>query len=113
MRRAWSFFTALILVIVVSVTMVVRIGLPMHSLRPPEGVLIGTVNEIATDPSRADIFTGAAQRIVPFQILYPARESGTAALYVPDAQALIDAVAERQGWMVGVALERNYYDLCW
>lgn len=106
MRRALVFFTALMLVIVVSVTMVVRIGLPMQSLRSPDGALIGAVNEIAVDPSRADILTGPARRIVPFQILYPARESGTAALYVPDAQALIGAVAKRQGWMAGVALKR-------
>ena len=104
MRRSLAVFTVLILVASVMVAVIVRAGLPMQSLQPPDGVAISALNAFATDTSRSDLFSGAVQRVVPFQMLYPASAPGTEAFYVPDAEPLIDAVARRQGWIAHVAL---------
>ena len=76
----------------------VRVGLPMRA-QPPTGSLMGAVNDLATDPSRPDLFSGAAQRVVPFQILYPASTPGTHATYMPEAGPQIDAIVKSHGWM--------------
>lgn len=106
MRRSLAVFTVLILVASVMVAVIVRAGLPMQSLQPPDGVAISALNAFATDTSRSDLFSGAVQRVVPFQMLYPASAPGTEAFYVPDAEPLIDAVARRQGWIAHVALRQ-------
>lgn len=78
---------------------ILRVGLPMRALPPPTGSLMGAVNDLATDPSRPDLFSGAAQRVVPFQILYPASTPGTHATYMPEAGPQIDAIVKNHGWM--------------
>ncbi|MDP3960087.1 MAG: hypothetical protein Q8Q26_08515 [Pseudorhodobacter sp.] len=83
---------------------ILRVGLPMKALPPPNGVFLGAFSAAATDPSRPDLFSGAAQRVVPFQILYPASAPGTHAFYLPDAGPQIDAIAKSHGWMSRVLL---------
>lgn len=85
-------------------SIVLRVGLPMQALRPPSGGLIGAVSGSATDTSRPDLFSGAAQRVVPFQMLYPAGAPGTFALYMPDAGPQIEAIAKSHGWMLRALL---------
>lgn len=97
-------FLVLIATTGVSVAIVAYAGLPMRALPPPQGFLIGAVNGFATDPSRSDLFSGAAERVVPFQILYPAASPGAPSLYVPDASAVIDALAASHGWIFRVLL---------
>lgn len=106
MRRMLAVSIALIATAGLVVAIVARAGLPMRAPPPPEGFLIGTVSAHATDASRADLFSGAARRVVPFQILYPAASRGAPSLYVPDADAVIDALAVSHGWMLGVLLGR-------
>ena len=84
--------------------MVVRVGLPMRALKAPDGYLIGAVNAHAIDTSRTDLFSGSAQRVVPFQMLYPAASPGAPASYMPDAGPVIDAVADSHGWIFRVLL---------
>lgn len=104
MRRILAFSVLLIGVIGVVFTVVVGAGLPMRELRLPDGVLIGAVDDLATDMARPDLFSGAPYRAVPFQMLYPARTHGGHAFYVPDAGPLIDATVKSHGWMSRVAL---------
>lgn len=94
----------IILVAGLGVAMIARSGIPMRDLPLPQGFLIGAVNGFAVDSSRADLFSGKDQRIVPFQILYPARAPGSHALYVPDADPLIDATVKSRGWISRVFL---------
>lgn len=106
MRRRLA-FSALLIVVAGGVFMVIaRTGIPMRELRLSDGVLIGAVNDLATDMSRPDLFSGATHRVVPFQILYPARAPGGHAFYVPDAGPLIDATVKSHGWMSRVALRQ-------
>lgn len=104
MRRSLAIFTVLILLVIVSFAIIFRVGFPMRSLRSPDDIFIGALEDLATDPSRPDLFSGAAQRIVPFQMLYPAKAPGRDALYVPGAAAVIDAAAKRQGWIAHLTL---------
>jgi hypothetical protein len=100
---------ALVLVILVAglgVLFVMRMGLPMRELAAPDGVLPGAVNATAIDTTRPDLFSGAPQRVVPFQILYPASAAGSPAHYMPDAGPQIDAIANGHGWMLRVLLGR-------
>jgi len=99
MRRILTVFVLLIVVVGVVFTITIRVGLPMRALPPPSGGLIGAVDALATDRSRPDLFSGAAQRVVPFQILYPASVPGTYAPYLPDAAPQIDAIVKSHGWM--------------
>ena len=101
MRRILTVPFLLILVAGMVFTIIIRVGLPMRALPPPSGSLIGAVNALATDTARPDLFSGAAQRVVPFQMLYPASAPGTYAPYMPDARHQIDAIAKSHGWMLG------------
>ncbi len=103
MRRIVAGFLVLIATTGLAVAIVAYAGLPMRALSPPQGFLIGAVDGFATDPSRSDLFSGAAQRVVPFEILYPAASSGAPSLYVPDASAVIDALAASHGCRIGSA----------
>lgn len=69
----------------------------MRDLRQPDGFLIGALSNLATDMARADLFSWAAHRDVPFQILYPASAPGQHALYVPDADPVNSAIANSNG----------------
>lgn len=99
MRRFMAVLIFLTLVIGIVFSAVIRAGMPMRALPPPNSILIGSVNAVATDRSRPDLFSGAARRVVPFQMIYPAKSPGAFASYVPDAQPVIDAIAESHGWM--------------
>ncbi len=99
MRRILAIIVLLILGFGVICTIIIRVGLPMRALPQPSGGLIGAVNALATDRSRPDMFSGAVQRVVPFQMLYPASAAGTYAPYVPDAGPQIDAIVNSHGWM--------------
>jgi hypothetical protein len=99
MRRILKVLVLLILVAGVVFSIIIRIGLPMRALPPPSGGLIGAVSAMATDSARPDMFSGAAERVVPFQMLYPASVPGTYAPYMPDAGPQIDAIAKSHGWM--------------
>lgn len=87
-----------------AVLMVVRVGLPMRALKASDGDLIGALNAHAIDTSRIDLFSGSAQRVVPFQMLYPAASPGEPSSYMPDAGPVIDAVADSHGWIFRVLL---------
>ena len=104
MRRSLAAFLVLIMTTGVVVAITAYAGLPMRALPPPQGFLIGAVNGLATDPSRTDLFSGAEKRVVPFQILYPAVSPGARSLYVPDAGAVIGALAASHGWIFRVLL---------
>ena len=104
MRRLLAVAIVLIATTGLVLGIVVRTGLPIRALPPPEGFLIGAVNGLATDPARIDLFSGAAQRVVPFQILYPAMSPGAPSLYVPDSGAVIAALAISHGWIFRVFL---------
>jgi hypothetical protein len=104
MRRSLRIFIVLIVMTGVVFAIIVRVGIPMRALPSPNGGLIGAVNDLATDRSRPDLFSGVVQRVVPFQMLYPANAPGTYASYVPDAGPVIDAVANSHGWMSRVLL---------
>lgn len=103
-RRGLILSFLAIVVIGVVVSTIMRTGLPMRALPPPDGALVGAANEVAIDPLRSDLFSGAAQRVVPFQILYPASTPGTYAAYMPDAGPQIDANVKSRGWIFGVLL---------
>ena len=83
-------FVLIIVVIGLVCLIIQRVGLPMRALPPPNGHLIGAVNDLADDPSRRDLFSSEAQRVVPFQMIYPAKARGTDATYMPDAGPQID-----------------------
>lgn len=83
---------------------ILRTGLPMRALTPPDRGLIGAANDVATDPARPDLFSCAAHRVVPFQILYPAITPGIYAPYMPDVGPQIDAIVKSHGWISGVLL---------
>lgn len=104
MRRLLAVAIVVIATTGLVVAIVARTGLPMRAPQPPNGFLVGTVSGLATDPSRSDLFSGAAQRVVPFQILYPAMSLGKPSLYVPDAGAVIAALAASHGWIFRVFL---------
>lgn len=104
MGRILPVILLLILVVGVVFAIIIRIGLPMRALLPPNGSLIGAVNDFATDPSRPDMFSGAAQRLVPIQMLYPASTPGTYAAYMPEAEPQIDAIVKSHSWMSRVLL---------
>lgn len=106
LRRGIAALIVLIMAVVVTFVLAARFGLPMRALLPPGGVLIGAVTDSATDASRPDLFSSADQRIVPFQMLYPAGEPGTYARYMPDAEPQIDAIVKSHGWMSRVLLGR-------
>jgi hypothetical protein len=97
MRRILAAIVLLIVVIGVVFAIIIRNGLPMRALPPPSGGLVGAVDALATDGSRPDLFSGAVQRVVPFQILYPASAAGTYAPYLPDAGPQIDAIVKSHG----------------
>lgn len=103
MRRGIYSFIFLIGVIGVGVAMSVSFGLPMRALPPPRTAMIGALSDIVIDPTRSDLFSGADQRSVPFQMLYPAKTLGTHAFYVPDAGPLIAATVKNHGWISRVA----------
>lgn len=86
------------------VSIIVLGGLPMRALPPPDGALLGSVDAVATDLSRPDLFSGAAQRVIPFQMIYAARSPGTYARYVPDAGPVIDAFTNSHGWISRVMI---------
>jgi len=71
----------------------------MRALPTPNGGLTGAVSAQATDTSRPDLFSGAAQRVIPFRMLYPARSPGVFAFHVPDAGPMVDAIAKSHGWI--------------
>jgi hypothetical protein len=104
MGRILPVILLLILVVGVVFAIIIRIGLPMRALLPPNGNLIGAVNDLATDPSRPDLFSVAAQRVVPIQILYPASTPGTYAAYMPEAEPQIDAIVKSHSWISQVLL---------
>lgn len=106
MRRILAAIVLLTAVIGVVFAIIIRIGLPMRVLPPPSSGLVGAVDALATDGSRPDLFSGAVQRILPFQILYPASVAGTYAPYLPDAGPQIDAIAKSHGWLFRVILGR-------
>ena len=106
MRRNIVVFSLLIVGIGVTLSMAARFGIPMRALPPPGGVLIGAVTDSATDASRPDLFSEAVQRVVPFQMLYPAGVPGAYAPYMPDAEPQIDAIVKSHGWMSRVLLGR-------
>lgn len=91
----------------VVIATVILTGLPMRSLPADTAGLIGAMDGTAVDPARADLFSGAAARTVPFQMLYPAAAPGTYAPYMPGAGPQIDAIAENHGWMIKVLLGRT------
>jgi hypothetical protein len=104
MRRGPAVFLLLIIGIGVALAIPIGFGLPMRALPPTSDGLIGAVNALATDTARPDLFSGAAQRVVPFQILYPASAPGALASYIPDAGPQIDAIVKSHGWMSRVLL---------
>jgi hypothetical protein len=81
-------------------------GLPMHGVNPPASGIVGAIGDAATDPARREFFAGSGQRVVPFQILYPASAPGRAVPYVPDAEPVLAAIERNQGRLVGRALTR-------
>ena len=99
-------FCLVSLVLALGVAAVVHVGLPVRALPPVEGALIGAESDVATDATRADLFSGAARRVVPFQMLYPAGAKGAKAAYVPDAPDLIAAISRDHGWMARLLLGR-------
>lgn len=105
-RRGWTFFVLAIGVSGVGFSTIIAAGLPMRGLRLADIVLVGAANDFATDTARPDLFSGAAQRVVPFQMLYPAAASGTYAPYMPEAGPQIDAMVENHGWTLGILLGR-------
>ena len=106
MRRRTVVLSLLIVGIGVALSMAARFGIPMRALPPPGGVLSGAVTDAATDASRSDLFSGSDQRVVPFQMLYPAAVAGAYAPYMPDAEPQIDAIVKSHGWMSRVLLGR-------
>jgi membrane protease YdiL (CAAX protease family) len=103
-RRGLTLLLLAIAVIGVVFSTLIRTGLPMRALPLPDGRLIGAANDVATDPTRPDLFSGAAQRIVPFQMLYPASAPGIYAPYMPDAGPQVNAIVKSHGWISGVLL---------
>jgi hypothetical protein len=99
-----TFFALVTLVIGVVFTAILRTGLPMRELRLPTSVLIGSLNDLATDTARPDLFSGAPHRVIPLQILYPASAPGIRASYVPEAGPLIEATAKSHGWISRITL---------
>ncbi len=99
MRRGVAVFGLILAGFGLVLLIVLRVGLPLRALPSPNGSLIGAANDTATDPSRPDLFSGAAQRVVPFQMLYPASTPGTYAAYMPEAGPQIDAFTRMHGWM--------------
>jgi len=83
---------------------VLRLGLPMIALPPPDRALIGSLDDMAVDPTRPDLFSGAALRAIPVQMLYPASAPGTPARYLPHAGPLLDAIVKSHGSMSRVLL---------
>ena len=104
MRRILAVIVLLVIGTGIGLALTVRLGLPMRALPTPSSGLIGGVNALTTDITRPDLFSGAAQRVVPFQILYPASAPGTYAPYMPDAGPQIDAIAKSHGWLSRVLL---------
>lgn len=104
MRRGIAVFCLMLAGVGLLSLIILRVGLPMRALAPPAGRLIGAVNDSATDPSRPDLFSGAAQRVVPFQMLYPASALGTYAPYMPEAEPQISAIGKSHSWMFRVLL---------
>lgn len=76
----------------------------MWALQPPDSAFVGAMDDMAIDPTRPDLFSGAAQRSLPFQMLYPASAPGKPALYLPNARPEVDAIVKGHGWMTGVLL---------
>jgi dienelactone hydrolase len=103
-RRGIAVFSMICAGVGLALLIILRVGLPMRALPPPNGSLIGAVNDLATDPSRPDLFSGATQRAVPFQMLYPARTPGTYAAYMPEAGPQIGAMVKSHGWTSQVLL---------
>jgi predicted dienelactone hydrolase len=81
-------------------------GLPMHGVPPPASGIVGAIGDAATDPARREFFASSGQRVVPFQILYPASVPGNAVRYIPDAEPVLAAIERNQGRLVGRALAR-------
>lgn len=104
MRRGIAVFSLIFAGFGLVLLIILRVGLPMRALPPPTGSLIGAVNDLAIDPSRPDLFSGAAQRVVPIQMLYPAITPGTYAAYMPEAEPQIDAIVKSHSWMSRVLL---------
>jgi Platelet-activating factor acetylhydrolase, isoform II len=78
----------------------------MYGVPPPASGIVGAIGDAATDPARTEFFAGSGQRVVPFQILYPAFVPGNAARYVPDVEPVLAAIERNQGQRVGRALAR-------
>jgi Platelet-activating factor acetylhydrolase, isoform II len=78
----------------------------MYGVPPPASGIVGAIGDAATDPARTEFFAGSGQRVVPFQILYPAFVPGNAARYVPDVEPVLAAIERNQGQLVGRALAR-------
>lgn len=104
MTRGFVVFGLLFAGTVVAIVLAFRFGLPLRALVPPAGTFIGAESDAAFDPMRADLFSGAKQRVVPFQMLYPAMAAGKTAAYVPDAGPVIAAIAHSHGWPARFAL---------
>lgn len=81
-------------------------GLPMRGVSPPASGIVGAIGDAATDPARLELFAGSGQRVVPFQILYPACAPGRAVPYVPDAEPVLAAIERNQGRLIGRAFAR-------
>lgn len=80
-------------------------GLPLRSVPAPTSGMVGAISDTAKDTLRDEFFAKTGQRVVPFQILYPASARGRAVPYVPNAEPVIAALKRNQG-QLGVALAR-------
>jgi membrane protease YdiL (CAAX protease family) len=103
-RRGLMFLALMTAMLCALLANVILVGLPMANLPQPQGRLIGAVLGSATDTARPDLFSGAAQRVIPFQILYPARQRGAPATYLPDADLQVAALADSHGWIFDILL---------
>lgn len=83
-----------------------RVGLPMTALQVPTGASVGAISDLAIDPTRRDLFSGAVNRVVPFQMLYPASAPGTPLQYLPNAGPQLDAIVTIHGRMSHLLLGR-------
>ena len=100
-------FTLLSVAFVVGAIFLVNMvwsGLPVRALLLPQASLVGAVDDMATDTLRPDLFSGDAHRVVPFQMLYPAKALGTAASYIPDADPMVEAISTSHGWKMRMLL---------
>lgn len=106
MRRGFAITSATVVFAGLAAAWFWFTGLPMYGVPPPASGIVGAIGDAATDPARTEFFAGSGQRVVPFQILYPAFVPGNAARYVPDVEPVLAAIERNQGQRVGRALAR-------